>query len=110
MSKSMIEVNKYFKQLSETDERYIVFMDAAYMVDCAKNMVDLAGDDVSMRTRGSPREVSKEEAKEHLGNFSEKDCTPRGVQFYDDGISRILEIGRYSMIDGKNVIDVMFLW
>ena len=109
MSKSMIEINRYFKRLSETGEAYIVFMDTAYMVECAKNIVDLAGDDVSMQMRGSPRKVSKEEAKEHIGKFNERDCTSCGVQFYDNGISRILRIERYSLIGSSDVIDMMSL-
>ena len=109
MSKSMKEIVEYFRELYRSREIFVLFEDTKEMTNCAKEMVDLADNEVNIWTWESEREVSKEEAKEYISKFNEKDGTPRGIQFSDNRVRWMLRIERYSLIDKDDTIDVMSL-
>ena len=115
MSESLKKINEYFKDLCESEEFFIIFLDTDDMTYNAKEIIDLAEDKVSIRTWWSEKEVSKEEAKDYISKFDEEDINPRGIQFDDNGIKWRLRIERYSLMgkagatDSIDFIDVMSL-
>lgn len=99
---------RFFSDLAESKDTFVVFTETEDMVDAAKQMVDLAGARVEIQMHKSEVLISKEEAKEYIANFGTPgNCNQHIIQFDDLGVKWTLWMEEYLLIDGNDMIDVL---